>query len=246
MVRFRVLPFLALGCFVWISAIPARADGLPPPLPPEWNVSGALLLVGNNVCAGLPCTETIAFSFDAGYQFLPEGVPGFSNVYELYFSNLVETGSGALGSFTKNSPGPQFLFLANPPFSPGGLVPGGPCSSGFDFNNINVGVPVGAEIDMQVCQAFVSTPTPPSIVDAYLYACNTKTCATDFAPFPSGTLPQQGIFGLVFEVSTVRSIPEPGPLTLLFSGLLLLGLRAASRKVLTNARITSHASSAKS
>ena len=68
---------LVLVCFVWFSTQPARADGLPPPLPHAYNVSGALLLVGNNVCAGLPCTETIAFSFDLGYQFKPD-----LNLYE--------------------------------------------------------------------------------------------------------------------------------------------------------------------
>jgi hypothetical protein len=71
MMRFlRVLVLLVLGCFVWLSAIPACADGLPLLLPPAYNVSGALVIVGENACAGLPCTETIAFSFHFGYQFL--------------------------------------------------------------------------------------------------------------------------------------------------------------------------------
>lgn len=221
----RVLLSLALGSFVWLSATPARADGLPPPLPPAWDVTGALLLVGNNVCGGLPCTETIAFSFDAGYQFLPA-----YNVYELYFSNLVQTGSGALGSFTDNTPGPQFL--SNTPFYPqypSTLVPG--ACFGKDFNYIVFGYPVGAEIDLQVCQAFVSTPTTPLITGAYLYGCFTATCVTDFAPVPSGTLPQPGIFKGALVSSSVTSIPEPATLTLLLCGILLLGLgRAVSRK----------------
>jgi hypothetical protein len=222
----RLLFSVALGWFVWLSAIPARADGLPPPLPPEWNVSGALLLVGNNVCAGLPCTETVAFSFDVGYQFLPN-----FNAYEAYLTDLVGSGSGALGSFIQSDVGP--FFLGNPifPFNdPAGLLPGA-CIGSPDAQLFGF-APGGNGINLHLCQAFVSTPAAPSISGADLYSCQTSTCLTDFAPAPfqGHGLPQNGIFLFGPVEFTVTAIPEPATLTLLFSGLLLLGLGAASRK----------------
>lgn len=206
----RVLPFLALCCFAFFAAIPAGADGLPPPLPPGWNVSGALLLVGNPVCAGLPCTETIAFSFDVGYQLRPD----LGNSYLLYLTNLQETGSGALGSFTLSFPGQEdFVSNADNHFVPLGDA---------DF-----------EIDIHMAENMVPAPVAPSLLDfADLYSCETATCITDFAPagFQGSTPP---IFGLHNPsgpvVSSVAMIPEPSTSDLLLFGLFALGLLGAAK-----------------
>jgi hypothetical protein len=222
MSRFRVLPFLALGCFVWLSAIPARADGLPFLLPPAYSVSGALLIVGeDNACGGLPCTETVAFSFDVGYQFLD------SNLYRAYATNMVDSWSGALGSFTKSQAGPIFP----------GIVTGvtGVCAGGGgDANFLAFGDPAGDEIDIHLCQGFASTPVAPSIRAADLYGCATTTCVNDFVPLDRGqttTLPQLGLFLFGPVEFRVTTTPEPATITLLVSGILLLGLGgAASRK----------------
>src|SRR5262249_36108118 len=98
----RGLLILGLGCFVWLSSVPARADDVPVFLPLSYHVTGALLIVGDNACAGLACTETVAFSFDLGYF----GAPG---LYIPYYKNLLANGSGALGSFTNSGAGPFFV-----------------------------------------------------------------------------------------------------------------------------------------
>lgn len=212
------LPFLravlsvALGCFVWLSAASARADGIfpPPPvfLPPTYDVSGALLIVGNDACSGLPCTETIAFSFDYGYATF-SGEPG----YYAYVSNLLATGSGAL-PFAENFVGPGFL---------------NPNEGVF----LGLGYPV-AEFDIFFADFFVLTPVAPVLSVGDLYACETSTCITDFAPFPGGrggSPPEVGLFVFGPVVATVTAIPEPATLSLLACGLLALGLAGTTRKV---------------
>ena len=209
----RAFPFFALCYFAFVAAIPAGADALPPPLPPGYAVSGTLSLTGNNVsvCGGF-CTETIAFSFDVGYQFLPD-----LNIYQAYVADLTENGSGALGSFTISSPGGEDLVSnADNHFIPLGNA---------DF-----------EIDIHLAENLVPAPVTPSLLDfADLYSCETATCITDFAPsgFQGSTPP---IFGLHNPsgpvVSSVAMIPEPATSGLLLCGLFALGLLgAASRKL---------------
>ncbi len=218
-----VLLSVALGCLVWLSAIPARADyvppPLPPPLPPSYQVTGALLIVGNPVCSGLPCTETYAFSFDVGYQFVP-----VFNYYEAYFTDLQVSGSGDLGSFTGSDPGPA-------PFQ-ASIEASGPCSSSrSDDNFLGFGA-FGAGVNLHLCQGVAPAPVAPSIVGGDLYECDTMTCAIDFSQFPSARLPQSGLFLFGPVQYTVTTIPEPATLSLLVCGLLALGLGATSKKFL--------------
>jgi len=196
----RAVSVFALGCFVWLSATPVRADGLPIFLPPSYTVSGALLIVGDNACAGLPCTETVAFSFDFGYQFLG------TNFYLPYVAHLLANGSGALGSFTNSNAGPLFV---DP-----------------EMNHIGFGDTAGDEIDIHLSEFVVPAPVAPSIIGADLFSCAMTTCLTDFAPqlLPS---PQFGIFLAGSVESKVTAIPEPAAFTLLLSGILLLGLGGA-------------------
>lgn len=203
----RVPPFLVLCCLAFFAAIPAVADTL---LPPTYAVSGSLTLTGNPACSGAPCMETIAFSFDLGYQFL-SGL----DLYRAYISGLAETGAGAL-PFTANSAGPIFVSPA-------------------DHNFIALG-DADFEVDIHLAQDFLPAPVAPSLLDfADLFSCGTATCITDFAPsvFQTATPPVSGLHspnGPV--VSSVATIPEPATSGLLLCGLLALGLLAvASRKL---------------
>lgn len=207
----RAFLFVALCCFAFLSATKTRADALPPPLPPGYAVSGTLSLTGNNACAGLPCTETIAFSFDVGYQFLPD-----LSVYQAYVADLTENGSGALGAFTESVPGPIFV-------------------SNADNHFIGLG-DADFEVDIHMAENIVPAPVAPSLLDfADLFSCETATCITDFAPSEFQGSPPP-IFGLRSPsgpvVSSVAMIPEPATSGLLLCGLFVLGLLgAASRKL---------------
>jgi hypothetical protein len=202
----RVLPFLALGCLAFFAALPASADTLPPP---TYAVSGSLTLTGNPACAESACMETIAFSFDLGYQFLPG-----SDLYRAYIADLAETGAGAL-PFTGSSTGPIFVSAAGNHFIALGDA---------DF-----------EVDIHLAEDFLPAPVAPSLLDfADLFSCGTATCITDFAPsmFQTATPPISGLHspnGPV--VSSVATIPEPATSGLLLCGLLALGLLGAASRL---------------
>jgi hypothetical protein len=200
----RIVSLLALGCFVWLSTTPVRADQIV--LAPAWDVSGTLSIVGNNACSGLPCTETVAFSFDLGYEFFPD-----VNTYEAYIANVTENWSGDLGSFHVTTTGPQRVNASQ--------------------NIFGFADPADDEIDINIIQGFVSTPpVTPSFVGATLYTCGTTTCLTDFAPslFQGRTPPQFGILVGGPAEFTVTPTPEPATLTLLVCGLFILGLAGAT------------------
>ncbi len=201
----RTILSLALGCLFWLSAIPAHADQIiatpPVVLPPEWYVTGALVIVGNDVCSGLPCTETIAFSFDLGYEFYPD-----EPTYTAYIENVTDTWSGALGFFSLTSTGPEAVNAAK--------------------NVVGFVDPAGDDIEISIDQGFVSTPpVTPSLEGADLWSCGTTTCLTDFGfPFDqTRTPPVYGILTTGPAEFTVRTIPEPATLTLLVCGLFVLG-----------------------
>jgi hypothetical protein len=75
-------------------------------------------------------------------------------------------------------------------------------------------------------------PTDPPVFEneAFMYSCGQINCPTDFTPYPfTGPPPPFVVQGPA--VFTVTAIPEPATLTLLFFGILLLGLGGAvSRK----------------
>jgi len=154
--------------------------------------------------------ETIAFSFDLGYQFL-SGL----NIYRAYIADLSETGSGAL-PFTGGSAGPIFV-------------------SSADNNFIALG-DADFEVDVHLAEDFLPAPVAPSLLDfADLFSCGTATCVTDFAPsaFQTAIPPISGLHspnGAV--VSSVATIAEPATSGMLLCGLLALALLgAASRKL---------------
>ncbi len=211
----RAVLSVALGCLVWLSAIPAHADQIiatpPVVLPPGWDVTGALVIVGNNVCSGLPCTETIAFSFDLGYEFYPDEL-----IYRAYISNVADNWSGALGPFSLTSTAPQAVNAAK-----------------YVVGFVD---PAGDDIEISIDQGFVSTPpVTPSLEGADLWACGTTTCLTDFG-FPFDQTRTPPIYGILITGPaefTVTTIPEPATLTLLVCGLFLLGLVGIARGKIT-------------
>jgi hypothetical protein len=60
----------------------------------------------------------------------------------------------------------------------------------------------------------------PQTVDAYLWACQTQTCATDFG-FQSTHLPQYGIYLFGPIQATVTAAPESSTLLYLIVGIAL-------------------------
>jgi hypothetical protein len=208
----RLFPVLALVCFVWLSAIPTRADGFNPSYSQEWNLSGALLIVGNDACGGAPCTETVSFSFDVGY------VSFYPGIWQPYAgSNQVVHFSGDLGSFAGGV---------------GYLVP----DNYFAFGGVGAEIDVHPIIPITGPMGFRNwVPTDPPVFEneAFMYRCGEINCPTDFAPFPEPGPPPY-YYGFEPQgpaVFTVTAIPEPATLTLLFFGILLLGLGGAvSRK----------------
>jgi hypothetical protein len=131
------------------------------------------------------------------------------------YANLLANGSGALGSFTYSVAGPQGFGGENNflPF----------LDSGDDGFQIYALSPV------------LGSPTrvAPSFAGiADLYACETVTCLTDFAPaiYQGERPPVLGIFLSGPAVIRVKAIPEPVTLSLLVWGLLALRLAVASKK----------------
>ena len=210
----RTFVLIALCCFGCFSATSARADGLTfVQLAPSYQVTGELTVVGNAVCSGLPCTETVSFSFDFGYFFFPQTntTPVF---YEAYYSNLLADWSGALGSYTETFSGPNTF-----PSGAGNFL-------AFDDA-------AGDEIDINSSVSEVASPVVPSFGGPELDLCATATCVTDFSSVPTATPP---VFPLVaggtavFTVTPIAS-PEPSILSMLAVGLFALGLAAAWRNV---------------
>lgn len=169
------------------------------------DVTGVLLIVGNDACAGLPCTETIAFSFDLGYEFNPE-----APTYRAYISNVADNWSGPLGSFSQT-------------------ITGLGATANADQNDLAFSDPTGEEIDIHVIQGFVSTLPSAVTFSSYadLYSCGTTTCVTDFAPsfFQGRTPPVFGLFVGGPAEFTVTAIPEPATFSLLLCGLFVLGIK---------------------
>jgi hypothetical protein len=120
----------------------------------------------------------------------------FSWPYEGNVSNFVDSGSGALGSFTEGIAGPVQFDLS---------------SQGYGY--LNAGAPDG-EIDLYV-PIFSDTAGPPSLLYS-LYSCYTTACMTDFTN-------DEGIF-LAASTATPVSTPEPPVWMLLLVGMIgLLG-----------------------
>jgi hypothetical protein len=210
----RTFVLIALCCFGSFSAASARADGLTfVQLAPSYQIAGELTVVGNAVCSGLPCAETVSFSFDFGYFFFPQTniTPAF---YRAYYSDLLANWSGALGSYTETLSGPYAF----------------PAGSG---NFLAFADAPGDEIDINLSVSEAASPVVPSFGGPELDLCATATCVTDFSSEPTATPP---VFPLVaggtaaFTVTPIAS-PEPSILSLLALALFALGLAAAWRKV---------------
>ena len=207
-----VLLFVGLA----LGARPIQADT-------TYYVAGSETVVGNNACGLNPCTATVDFSFDLGWQpYNP-----ISPLYSAYVTNVTANWSGALGAFSQTLAGPSsFLFVS------GGVS--GPCSLSGDFNYLPFFDAGGDEIDINLCNNLVPAPVAPFISSAgQLYGCGTTVCVTDFSHFP-GVPPLQGILlpGSVEATVVETAVPEPKVISLLGLGILALALVGAKRKIL--------------
>ena len=184
----RVIKLLLV---LFICVVPAAADTV-------YRVTGSATITGNPVCNGLPCTETVNFSFLVNYLLLP-------NIPNSYEENLVSiislTSSGPLAPFDRigASNGDYFGF--------------------FNSSNdeIDVNGPFG---DRQFA------PAPfPNLIDADLYGCQTNTCLTDFGLPGFTQIPAPGIFREGTLQYTASAVPEEGTWSYLLVGigLCLLG-----------------------
>lgn len=206
---FRLAALIALVCLSWSFASPARADGVPAPM---YDVNGALLIVGNDVCSGLPCTETIAFSFGFGYQYDSQ-----YDYYQAFATDTQTSWSGVLGSFTSTSTGWGYL-----------------STNGNYFPLFDAS---GDEVDINVGQNATATlPTAAPTFGAVLWSCYSATCLVDLDPFYTGPPPQgqADALGIISPVSgdfNLTAVPEPSGLPLLGVGLLALGVMVRRKRV---------------
>ena len=188
------IAILASLLTVGITNTPLRADSTNGPI---YDVNGTMILTGNNVCTPSPCTETIQFSFQFGYQFTTLG----GNFYSGYAipGTISVTSSGNLGA----------SFLTNGVvFSP--TVGPNPGCSGGDANFMEFLDAVGDEIDLHECGNLEQSPIAPSFsLTSTLYGCATTTCINDFVP-PSlhRQAPATGLFINGSAQTSVVAAPE--------------------------------------
>lgn len=204
--------FLMLILLFSLAGIPAHADNA------TYSITGVMVFTGNNTCTPAPCTESVAFSFDLGYQF--NGVD-----YLATASNGTSVWTGSIGSFTQSSP---TLFIGNALQAPsGGGCSGGPDPNYIGFFDIGTNGTTGDEADLHLCDNVEPTPVVPSLSFTDIYRCDTPACSSGFGP---GIIFWPG----VLEDVTIAQIPEPPTLLLLASGMLALGLLGTThRKFLT-------------
>jgi hypothetical protein len=181
--------------------------------PYTYDVAGTASIVGNPVCAGTPCVETVNFAFR--FQWVETGETGLFQVNIIPGFTTI-TGSGPMGESAWRTV--EGLFYS-PYYFPMGN------SSG--------------ELDLDMPNAtFTETPwIGPTFIGSELYSCFTQACADAFVgssqnPDGTGTPPFYGIFlgGTVQSTATALSdpvgqpIPEPASLWLLAAGLVGLAL----------------------
>lgn len=180
-----VLVLLGVICF---GARHSQADSSP-----LYDLSGTMTINGNSVCTPSPCSETIQFSFEYGYNY-----DSSQDLYEGYTvpGTMSVTSFGSLGSGFLTS---GYIFAS-------GNV--GPTCLGGDSNYMAFSNSSNAdEIDLHFCAIQETSPIAPSLTGTDLYGCTSSTCAKDFVPW--GT-PFSGLFlGGTLETNVVQ-VPEGG------------------------------------
>jgi hypothetical protein len=185
-----------------------------------YSITGTITMMGNDVCGSSPCTETIDFAFQLGFQ-LADGE------YDAYAVNATSSWSGDLGTFTYDFSGP---YRFGTPYPTG-------CGDG-DVNYLGFFDPAGDEVDVHLCDNAESTPVVPSLSYADLYRCMSITCYNEFeTPGLFSGPGTMAIFQGENLESTVTQVPEPSTFILVATGMLALGLLGATqRKFLTYSR----------
>jgi hypothetical protein len=197
----RLFPFFVLCCLVCLSAIPASADSV-------YQVTGALTIVGNDVCNGVPCVETLAFSFDVTWVPIPGG--GYNPVI---LPNPKVTSFGPLGSFSL----PTGSIYENDyiPITDGQRGPDNYLSDEIDIYPLNAPV--------------ASSPQPLQLAgSAALYACGTAVCSADFVPLINAAGEGSPSGGPLVYSET--AVPEASALWYLLIGVGLILLTVAVRR----------------
>ena len=175
--------------FLLIFAVPAMADSI-------YDVTGALTIVGNDVCGGVPCVETLAFSFQVTYY------PVFEYGSQYYAATLADTRITSFGPLT-------FTYLAWP-FAGSGTY--------MAFGNA-----AGDEIDIFPTFAAITGGPFGLYAGAQLYSCGTdfapdSVCVRDFSPYP--TAPCCVLAGGPLEATVTAVTPEGSTISYLLIGFL--------------------------
>lgn len=168
---------------------PAQADSIGP----LYDVSGTMAFTGNNDCTASPCSETLQFSFQFGYNYDAD-----QNLYEGYAlpGTISVTSLGVLGT----------SFSTNGHISPIGNV--GPTCSGGDTNYMEFFNSAGTdEIDLHSCATYEPNPfVAPSFTWTDIYGCTSVDCANDF----NSGHPFSGLFYSGTLQTNVVQVPEGG------------------------------------
>jgi hypothetical protein len=179
---------------------------------PEYNITGALTVVGNDACNGL-CAETITFSFDTTLEDI--GPMGIGQDY--YWPYVIP------GTNTFLSSGPL-------DFSSMGLnfIQGEDYLPFFDAG--------GDEIDIFLGENPETAPFVPTLSGADFYGCKTETCQLEFctecnSPAAFNAIPSGfKLYGALESITTlITPVPEPSTEALLLIGLFSLAVLTAYR-----------------
>ena len=201
------LPFLLFVLILasGFAAIPAHADDVL-----TYDMTGSFTLVGYDLCSG-PCTET--FDFSAVLTLTPVAGP-VPDVYQATTTSLASSAYGALGDFSG-------IFAGLNQAGYFGFFPGP------DFN----------EVDMYLNGVGSSyyASLPITFASAAFYTCASAACRADFFNSVCSGL---GCIGSADQadlttdgvITLTAAVPEPSTLTLLLTGMFILGLAAAFRR----------------
>ena len=184
------------------TAIPAHADAVL-----TYDLTGSFTMIGDNLCSG-PCTETIDFS--SLLTLTP--IAGEPGNYQDATSSAVFFATGALGDFNGSF----------------GFAPAG----GLDYVGFFLGPD---EFDMYVNNVYDKTSylpnvNPISFAGVTIYNCSSPACIADFCDYTCNGPVSQAANTSGGVITLTAAVPEPSTLTLLLTGMFIVGLATAFRR----------------